>query len=105
VSDDGLRLTLRRTGGLAGLAMEAELDTAALEPGDAAQVRAAVERALAEPQPVAPATPGPGADRYQYNLVVRRGAERHELTFGEAAVPEALAPLVRRLEGLARPAP
>jgi len=102
VSDDGLRLTLRRTGGLAGLAMEAELDTAALEPGDAAQVRAAVERALAQPPA---ATPGTGADRYQYNLIVRRGADRHELTFGEAAVPEALAPLVRRLEGLARPAP
>jgi hypothetical protein len=102
VSTDDIHLALRRTGGLAGLAMEATLDTKDVDPEQAAQIAAALDRVdLAGTAP----PPDDAPDRFAYRLDVRRGDASSTLTFGERQVPEPLRPLVRLLEERAAPAP
>jgi hypothetical protein len=103
---DHARLRLRRTGGIAGLAVEAAVDTAKLSPVEAAPILAALATAdLDAPgiaSPDAEATGPP--DTFRYELEVARGGATRRLCFGELDMPESLRPLVGLLRSRAKPA-
>ena len=105
MSQADIHLTLRRTGGLAGLPMEATLDAGEVDPQEAAEIAAALDRLELSTADAGPAATEALPDRYEYRLDVRRGDETHTLTFGERQVPEPLAPVIRKLMDRATPAP
>lgn len=86
--DDGARLELTRSGGFAGLRRSAQLD---LEPDEAEALAAAFDEAGEHPERAR------GADRFQFDLTLVRGAERRSVRVREGAVPDALRPVVDRL--------
>jgi hypothetical protein len=71
----------------------ADLDAQARTVLEELLQRAQIER-LAARSPIL----GRGADMYQYDLTVERGAERHHIMVAETAIPDDLRPLVRWLE-------
>jgi hypothetical protein len=99
-SDHGeLSIALRRTGGLlAGHVLESSLDTRELDPEEAEGLRALLVTAgipaLAARSPIT----GPGADMYQYELVVTSEEEAHRIVVSGRAVPDELRPLIELLE-------
>src|SRR5918911_3404648 len=90
------QLRLRRTGGLAGVATEASLDTAQLEPAEAEPLLAALDAAERGGARTAPAAPGP-PDAFRYELEVRRGGATRTLSFTDADRPRELAPVIDAL--------
>jgi len=102
------RLRLRRTGGLAGLPVEAAVDTADLTRGDAEPILAALDAARLDAPELAgleAAAPPPGPpDAFRYELEVTRGAQTRRLRFGELDMPESLRPLVGLVGSRAKPA-
>ncbi len=103
--DDHAQLSLRRTGGLAGLPMIASLDTRDLARHEAETITSALDRVdLARVGQGPPAAPG-AADMLHFDLEVRRGDHTHVLRFGERQMPAELAPVVRALMDRAEPAP
>src|SRR4051794_2364619 len=103
------RLRLRRTGGLAGLPVEAALDTADLAPAEAEPLLAALDAARLDSPEIARlaggGAPRPGApDAFGYELEVTRGADTRRLRFGELDMPDSLRALVALLGSRAKPA-
>ncbi len=100
------RIELVRSGGFAGLSLQASVDTTeAAEDPEAAWF---AEQVAALDLPALAAAPAgePGPDRYRYALSVQaEDGARHELEFGEAALPSELAPLVDALVARARSGP
>jgi hypothetical protein len=97
------RLRLRRTGGIAGLPVEAAVDTADLAPDEAGRVLAALD--APEVAALEGAAPQPGMpDAFGYELEVTRGGSTRRLRFGEHDAPEALGPLLALLRSRAKPA-
>ena len=95
-----MRITLVRSGGVAGMRREAHLDTAHLDRERAEEIRRLVEAAAV----VAPQAAGASrraADRFRYTLTVDDGRRRHDWTFDEEETPERLRPLLEavRLAG------
>jgi Emfourin len=85
------QIRLERSGGFAGITVNAEADSAKLQPAEAAELdrlASAVDfsgsAADAEPRP----------DSFQYHLVARHGADQHELRLGESQLDPALKELV-----------
>src|SRR5690242_16111241 len=100
------QLSLRRTGGLAGLPLQATLDRRLLPEAEARELIGALDRFEAEPQaPPSPPLPPGAADTMHYELKVDRGAGAHTRSFSERQVPAALAPVIRALMDRATPAP
>ena len=100
------RLRLRRTGGIAGVPVEAAIDTADLAPGEAEPILAALDAARLD-APEGPAggaggPPGP-PDAFGYELEVTRGDRTRRLLFGDLDMPESLRPLVGMLRSRAKP--
>jgi hypothetical protein len=102
------RLRLRRTGGIAGLPVEAALDTADLGPDEAEPILDALDAARLGAPEMAPlegaAPPAGPPDVFGYELEVTRGGRTRRLRFGELDMPEALRPLVGLLRSRAKPA-
>jgi hypothetical protein len=101
------RLELVRSGGFAGLSLRAAVDTSAVDEPEAQwydDALAGVDVSALAGSGSGPPS-GPGADRFVYRLAVERDGDRHELTFGEQAVPEPLRPVVERLVARARGGP
>ncbi len=92
-----MRISLVRSGGLAGIRREAKVDTASLGSGRAEELHRLVEAAdlakLSEPT----ISTARSADRFHYTLTVEDGARRHTVTFAEEQTPEKLLPLVETL--------
>jgi len=103
VGSTNVHIEFRRTGGLAGLAMVATVDTDTLGPEKSAGLLANLERADVADLASRPLPTPTGADRFQYDLTVQQGDDRHSLTVGESALPAELRPLVRDLMALAHP--
>ncbi len=99
------RLSLRRTGGLAGVPMQATLDTRNLAPAKAQEVIGALDNVdLAQVGTGAGQDwPAGAADTFHYDLEVDRGEGASTASFSERQVPAALAPVVRTLMERARP--
>jgi hypothetical protein len=98
------QLRLRRTGGIAGIATEASLDTAELEPSEAQRLLDALD-AAEDARTRAPEPPAGPPDAFRYELEVRRGGDSRTLAFTDADRPEQLAPVIDALAARARPAP
>ena len=99
-------LSLRRTGGLAGLPLHATLDTRSLSGAEARQIIGALDRFGAEGQArEAPASPPGAADAFHYELKIDRGDAEQTESFSDRQVPEVLAPVIHALMDRAVPAP
>jgi hypothetical protein len=101
-----MRISLVRSGGVAGMRRETTIDTSELAPILAQEFHRLVESAdlpgLVEPA-IRPKTE---PDRFRYTLTVEDGARRHAVTFEEHRVPEPLQPLVAALQrGTGEPGP
>ena len=100
---EDLELSLRRTGGLAGLPMEASLNTRDLDPEAAQRILDALDRVdLASVQDRPDAPPG-AADMFQYQLEVRGPRGTQTVRFSERQMPEELAAVIRALMRRAEP--
>jgi Emfourin len=90
-----------RSGGFAGLRLAASLDTQQL----GADIASTLEKLVAEagfftlPEQIKPASPGP--DRFEYQVTISSGAQKHSINVSDAVVPEALRPLLDFLTTLA----
>jgi hypothetical protein len=98
MTPDHARVRLRRTGGIAGRATEAELDTSDLEPDRAKAVLRALDAAKSAP----PAIPRP--DAFTYELTIERAGGTRTVTFTDPA-PAELAPVLDALSGRSRIVP
>ena len=97
------RLAYVQTGGLAGLKLVADLDTAELSRSEAKALEARVDAALAE-QPTTPGRNDRMRDDQQYQVTVTRGEDTVVLHAGDPDMPPALAALVSLLQAHAEPA-
>jgi hypothetical protein len=104
VTDRHARLSLRRTGGLAGLAMEGTVDTRDLPQSRAQEVLGSLDRVDLGHGTTAEPAPG-AADTFQYELTVQRGDTTTVATFSEQHVPPQLTGVIRTLMENAAPAP
>jgi hypothetical protein len=89
-------ITVRRTGGFAGLTRTARIQTHALPPSDADQLHALVRDA---DLPAIESKPS-GADRFQYEIHVRDGDREQRAIVHDGAMPDPVRRLVRRVEEL-----
>jgi hypothetical protein len=98
-----MRISLVRSGGVAGVRRAIEIDTSRLHPRLAEELQQLVERA---PAPEAggggrKGTPG-AADRFRYRLAVDDGQKQCAWTFDEERPPEDLRPLVEAVRNAAK---
>lgn len=98
-------ISLRRTGGLAGLPVEAALDTRDLDPAKAQELLGALESVDLERLGSGKDWPPGAADTFHYALEVQREGGTHAASFSDRQVPAELAPLVRTLMDRAQPVP
>jgi hypothetical protein len=91
-------LRLTRTGGLAGIAMEATVDTGELDPATADRILAAVRRADTSSRG-APGLP----DAFTYELEMDDGGGIRRVTFSDPGAPESLRPALDVLRPRMRP--
>jgi hypothetical protein len=100
-----MKITLVRTGGVAGMRRTVELDTDDLDPVRARELERLVAAAnlqrLSEPTLAAARSP----DRLRYKLTVVHGARKHTVTFDEHRIPEAVKPLIEAVWSGASPGP
>ena len=97
-----MKITIKRTGGYAGLDEEvAAIDTAQLAPEKARQVAAAINQANFFTQPAY--TGEVGADMLRYEISVSDAGRTHQIAFAEDGSPEtaALHALVEEVSRLA----
>lgn len=97
-----MRIEFERTGGFAGMRLATDVDTADLAPRDTELLESAVEAAKIDQLPRRLISAAPGADRFQYHLIVEQGDERYEVEVSEAALPDSLRPLIEHLSMFAR---
>lgn len=97
-----MRIEFVRTGGFAGLRMATTIDIDSLPPEDAQEIQDALEEAHFFSLPPELNDVSRGVDRFQYEITVDDGDQKHTVQGGETALPEHLQPLVQKLEWLAR---
>jgi hypothetical protein len=94
--DDPLSVELVRTGGYAGQAVRARLDTKNLPPADAAELGRLVAAVLALP-PARHRTGPPIPDAMHYRLDIATGAQRRIVEVSDPDVPAEVRALVSQL--------
>ncbi len=99
------QLSLRRTGGLAGLPLQAALDTSTLPSAEANAIVGALDRVDLAHVSTAADTPPGAADTFHYELQVERAGETHTASFADRQVPDELKPVIHALMERAEPAP
>jgi hypothetical protein len=98
-----LELSLRRTGGLAGLPMVASLNTRDLDPEEAERIVDALDRADLDHVQNRPGAPPGSADMFQYQLDVRGPDRTQTVRFSDYQMPSELAPVIGALMRRAEP--
>ena len=99
-----VRVSFRRTGGLAGLAIGVDTDTDALPPDHRGVVRSLIAGPTGAAAPKSPPAGAPGGpDRFTYQLELDDGNRRRMLRWPETQVPEAARPLIAELTSRAHP--
>ncbi len=93
------RVSFRRTGGLfAGGVLNVSVSADDLDAPAREALQRCLEQAdlevLAEHSPIT----GPGADIYQYDIVLEHGGRRAQVVVAQTAVPDNLRPLIEWLE-------
>ncbi len=97
-----MRISIERSGGIAGITVRTTIDEKDLTPDEALKLRRLVEQAdfLNLPQKITPRSARP--DRFQYELSLEESGKRHTVTTSEEAMPENLKPLAKWLMEKAR---
>ncbi|GAB6903843.1 protealysin inhibitor emfourin [Kineosporia succinea] len=91
-------VTLRRSGGFAGLARpKMSVDTSTLPKGEAERVESAVREARVDEIVGRPAEPPRAGDRFVYELSVHDGSTRHTVKVAEPFADPALGALIELL--------
>lgn len=85
-----MRLELTRSGGIAGLQKRRSLDTEALSSDDASELERLVSELDLEDLERRSPIRGRGADRFQYDLHVKRQGGEHRVVVSEDEVPASL---------------
>jgi hypothetical protein len=99
---DPIQIDLERSGGFAGTSLKASVDTSRLPADEAGTIAGLVDRVDFDALAAGTGAPARAPDRFQYDLVVRRGKRRHALSLGESQVPPELRPLLDHLVALAK---
>jgi hypothetical protein len=97
-----VRIEFERSGGFAGIRLQASLDTQELDSEEASSVEGMIEAVNFFELPERLQTNSGGADRFQYKLTVAADWVTHSVVMGEADVPKVITPLIDRLNALAR---
>lgn len=97
-----MKIYFERTGGFAGMRMTATVNTESLSPDKARELRDMVDAAAFFDLPALIAAPTLEADRFRYKLTVEVEGRRHTVEMSDAAVPDALRPLLQKLTVAAR---
>jgi hypothetical protein len=97
VPDVPIAVEVTRSGGFAGINLQAAVDTARLPPDQAAEVRLLVQRA--DPTTLDRRLAEAGVDtrsrdRFQYDIEIRTGDDIHRFSIGEEALPAELRALI-----------
>jgi hypothetical protein len=95
-----MRLTYRKSGGVAGLLQGAELDSTTLPPQEAQQLKGLLA-AYAKTGPVHLTTPG-ARDLFLHDLTIDTPAGPVRFLFDDGRIPPEAKALIRHLEGMAR---
>jgi hypothetical protein len=91
-------IRVERSGGFAGLAQRAEIDTGALDPQDRQKLQDLVESTGFFQAPPSPEGDPGGADRFQWQITVERGSDQHTVTLHEGSLPLHWEPLIETLQ-------
>ena len=98
MSGRDLKIDFARSGGLAGMIVKTRVDADELPDPEAEELERLVDEVDLEGVAGASPAPAPGQpDRFQYDLVVERRGQQHEITLPEEDVPEPMRPLVDKL--------
>ena len=97
-----MRIHFERTGGFAGMTTTTTVDTETLSAEAAQELQEMVTAAGFFDLPAQMTSETPGADQFHYALTVESEGRRHTVEGSDAALPETLQPLLRRLTRLAR---
>jgi hypothetical protein len=98
-----MKIHFQRSGGLAGVVMEAVLDTASLPAEKAGELEKLVQSANVFSAPENLVGPQGSADDFQYRIAIEDGARRHSIVLDGQATPAEMKPLVRWLTAAALP--
>lgn len=100
-----MRISLTRTGGLAGMRRTATVDTAALDPSRAEALERLLRQAEREGPSSAPARSGRAPDCFRYTLTVEEAGRRRTVQFGEEGAPDCVQRFVEAVWREGRPEP
>jgi emfourin len=96
-----MRVYCKKTGGIAGLKISAEVDSKQLSPAEVQEMEKLVERARLFDQPAKPSV-GATPDQFQYEITVEDQGMRHSFATNDAAASDELLDLVDWLIAVAR---
>jgi hypothetical protein len=94
VADEPVRVHLVRSGGFAGITVQARVDSATLPVEEAKELTALLDRLDLADLAERATQPTRGADRFQYDLTIQRGESQTHVSLPENAVPPDLRPLL-----------
>jgi len=97
-----VKISLERSGGFTGISSKVTLDTQELDPAERAELETLVNKSGFFQMPEKIDSPGLGADRFAYRLTVEDAGRSHTVEAVEGSIPEALQPLIVRLNQLGR---
>lgn len=97
-----MRIHFERAGGFTGMRIEADIDTAALPPEDARELATLIEAVHFFDLPPRFTSSTPGADQFEYTIMVESEERHHTVHTTDAGAPPDLRPLLQRLTRLAR---
>ncbi len=92
------RVHFRRSGGIVALQQPLETSVAIDEAPDEDEANELARLVRDVPGLAGRLPPREGADRYQYDITVEHGEERHEVKLDESQLPQEWRPLIKRLE-------
>ncbi len=95
---DRFRIEFERSGGLAGVSVQTTVDSARLPGAEAEELRELIDRADIG----APASLPRGADRFQYDIKIRRGGKSQRVTAHDGSMSPGLKALTDWLLAYAR---
>jgi hypothetical protein len=96
-----IRIVFSRTGGFAGLRVSSVFEPGTLPSSEEDEIRRMVDQSGFFELPTEIAARSPGADRFVYQVTIEEAGKSHSVQVAEAAAPESLKPLLRRLTDLA----
>lgn len=97
-----MRIHFVRTGGFAGMQLANTIDSEELPEDEVQALKSELDNARFFELPTYLSGGTGGADRFQYEITVDDGRQKHTVAAGESALPSNVQPLVQHLEQLAR---